>query len=289
MKSAVTALVLITVTAALLALLVLFGQGAVVLNPAGWVGLKERRLFFITIALMLIVVVPVFVLMPITVWRYRVRKKQAKYAPEWDHHRWIELVWWSVPFVVIAILGVINWHACHQLDPFKPLSNGKEPLKIQVVALQWKWLFIYPEQKLASVNFLQFPEQTPISFEITADAPMNSFWIPQLGGQIYAMPGMRSKLHLIADEVGTFRGSSANLSGLGFAGMHFQARASTADEFDEWVQSARGSEEPLNLESYDALAMPSERNPVALYPLADENLFDAIMAKYLVPPSKVKV
>ncbi len=152
-----------------------------------------------------------------------------------------------------------------------------------MVALQWKWLFIYPEQKIATVNFFHFPEQTPINFEITSDAPMNSLWIPQLGGQIYAMPGMRTKLHLIADEPGAFRGSSANLSGEGFAGMHFVATSSTQADFDEWVHSQKQKEKFLDRSSYKQLAKPSENNPEATYLLKDNDLFDQIIMKYMMP------
>ena len=156
-------------------------------------------------------------------------------------------------------------------------------MKIQVVALQWKWLFIYPEEGIATVNFIQFPVDTPVNFEITADAPMNSFWIPQLGGMIYAMPAMRSKLHLIANEMGDFRGVSANLSGTGFAGMTFVAKSSSQADFEEWVHSVRHSNRTLTSESYNQLAMPSQNNPVASYVLLDNNLFEEILMKYMPP------
>jgi cytochrome o ubiquinol oxidase subunit 2 len=159
------------------------------------------------------------------------------------------------------------------------LESNTKPLKIQVVALQWKWLFIYPEQGIATVNFVQFPEQTPINFEITADAPMNSFWIPQLGGQIYAMPGMVAKLHLIADKEGSYRGSSANLSGKGFAGMKFIAKSSSEADFEAWVDSVRQSG-PID---YTKVAEPSEYAPAAFYSLSDDNLFNQIVMKYMVP------
>jgi cytochrome o ubiquinol oxidase subunit 2 len=152
-----------------------------------------------------------------------------------------------------------------------------------VVALQWKWLFLYPEEKIATVNFVQFPKQTPIHFEITADAPMNSFWIPRLGGQIYAMPKMKTELYLMADEDGDFRGSSANLSGEGFSGMTFIARAASNEDYEKWVESAKQSSNQLSLEEYRKLAAPSKDNLVGIYQLKEENLFEQIIMKYMSP------
>ena len=197
-----------------------------VLDPKGFIAFEERDLLYITALLMLTVVVPVLVLAVVICWKYRAGNKKAKYEPEWDKSWALELVWWGFPCIIVALLSVLTVKSCLDLDPFKPLESDVKPLKIQVVALQWKWLFIYPEQKIATINFVQFPEKTPINFELTADAPMNSFWIPQLGGQIYAMPGMSTKLHLIANEAGSYRGSSSNISGNGFAGMIFTAKKS---------------------------------------------------------------
>jgi cytochrome o ubiquinol oxidase subunit 2 len=169
------------------------------------------------------------------------------------------------------------------LDPFKPIQADKKEMTIQVVALQWKWLFIYPEEKIASVNFFQIPVRTPIRFQITADAPMNSFWIPHLGGQIYAMPKMKTDLNLIADEEGLFRGMSANLSGEGFSGMTFDTRSSSEDDYRKWVESAKQSSKSLNFEEYNQLAAPSFNNPVEIYKLQDEDLFDQIINKFMHP------
>src|SRR5262249_43331219 len=154
---------------------------------------------------------------------------------------------------------------------------------IQAVALQWKWLFIYPEQSIATINFIQFPEKTPLHFEITADAPMNSFWIPQLGGQIYAMPAMRSRLNLIASETGSFRGCSANISGTGFAGMTFIAVSSSDGDFDEWVQKVKQSPKVMTQQEYQSLVEPSEYDPVAYFVLGQQDLFDQVLMKYMGP------
>ena len=185
------------------------------------------------------------------------------------------------------IIGALTWVKTYELDPFKPIASTNKPLTIQVVALQWKWLFIYPEEKIASVNFLQIPVETTIRFEITADAPMNSFWIPHLGGQIYAMPAMKTELNLIANETGDFRGSSANLSGEGFAGMNFITRASSPEEYAHWLASAKESPGELNFDEYKRLALPSKNSPVAIFQLKDENLFNQIIMKYMHPQETV--
>lgn len=253
------------------------------LYPKGIIALKERNLLFIVQGLMLIVIIPVYILTFAFTWIYRKGNTKAKYTPDWDDNPLAEVIWWGVPCLIVIIIGVLTWVRTHQLDPYKPIETNKTPITIQVVALQWKWLFIYPEEKIASVNFVQFPEKTPVHFEITADAPMNSFWIPQLGSQIYAMPKMKTQLHLIADEIGNFRGSSANISGRGFAGMHFIAASSTEENFLDWVQSAKQSPNILNQDEYNALVKPTENHPVSVYSLQEDNLFDQIIMKYEMP------
>ncbi len=261
----------------------LFLADVAVLNPKGEIAYKERTLLTISTFLMLIVVIPVFILAFLFAWRYRAEKK-AKYTPDWDFSLLLESLWWGIPCVIILLLGYFNWKGCHELDPFRPLAAKEKQLTIQVVALDWKWLFLYPEQKIATVNFVQFPEKTPIHFEITADAPMNSFWIPQLGGQIYAMAGMTSQLHLIADEPGEFRGSSANISGEGFSGMTFTAKSSSLADFDKWVASVKGDARVLSWEEYKKLSKPSAYNRVATYQWEEKNLFERIVTQYMEMP-----
>lgn len=264
-------------------ILVPYGMNSAMLDPKGIIALKERDLIYIATLLMLIVVIPVFILTFAICLRYRASNKEAEYSPDWSHDTLAEAIWWGFPFLIILVLSFVTWKSSHELDPFRPLQSSVKPLKIQVVALQWKWLFIYPEQKIASINLLQFPEQTPLNFEITSDAPMNSFWIPELGGQIYAMPGMRTKLHLIANTVGDFRGSSANLSGIGFAKMNFTAKSTSQKEFEEWVESASQSKNSLTLQEYAELVKPSESNPNTTFILKEENLYDQIVMKYMMP------
>jgi cytochrome o ubiquinol oxidase subunit II len=254
-----------------------------VLDPKGPVGLQERHLIIITLLLSAIVVIPVFGLLAVFTWRYREGNTKARYSPNLDHSAVAETIWWLVPSVLILVLGVIIWTSSQQLDPYRALDSRTKPLTIQVVALDWKWLFIYPQQHIATINFVQFPRQTPVNFEITADAPMNSFWIPQLGGQIYAMPGMSAQLHLMANVNGSFRGSSANISGQGFAGMDFMARSSSSDDFNQWVASAKRSPDRLNQAVYDRLAAPSRNNPVAYYALDEAGLYSNVILKYMGP------
>lgn len=282
-KLKIAFLVLVSLAVLIQIGLYLSTKNMAVLDPKGFVAFEERDLLYMTTLLMLTVVVPVLVLTVVICCKYRSGNTKAKYNPDWDNSRILELVWWGFPCIIVALLSVLTFKGCLDLDPFKPLESNVKPLRIQVVALQWKWLFIYPEQKIATINFVQFPEKTPINFEITADAPMNSFWIPQLGGQIYAMPGMKTKLHLIADEVGNYRGSSSNISGNGFAGMIFTAKAGTQAEFNAWVRSVQRDSEGLTLDLYNNLALPTEYDPVSLYSLKDEALYESIIMKYMMP------
>ena len=254
-----------------------------VLDPQGLIAIKEKALLIQASWLMLIVVAPVFILTFVVAYKYRADNKKAEYRPDWDYNFALEAIWWGVPCIIIVILSVITWTSTHDLDPFKPLDSKVKPLRVQVVALQWKWLFIYPELNIASVNYLQIPVNTPINFEVSADAPMNSFWIPQLGGQIYAMPGMSANLHLIAHNEGDYRGVSANLSGKGFAGMKFMTKATSQGAFDTWVTEVAKSPLQLNTKTFNELSEPSENNPVASFVLQEKELYDQIVMKYMMP------
>jgi len=264
-------------------ILLLRGNTIAVLNPKGSIAQEQFDLIILTSLLSLIIIVPVFGLTFYIAWKYRVGNKKAAYRPDWDRSRLAESIWWLIPSALILVLAAITWKTTHDLDPYKPIASTTEPITIQVVALEWKWLFIYPQQDIATVNYIQFPEDTPINFELTADAPMNSFWIPQLGGQVYTMAGMQTKLHLMADEPGDFRGSSANLSGEGFAGMKFTASSTTKETFDQWVQSVKKSSNKLTLDAYYNLARPSKNNKTTEYATRDENLYDTVMMKYMMP------
>lgn len=266
--------------ALLAAILYLRRAGVAVLDPAGPIAAKQRGLILFSLLLSLIVVIPVYIMAAAFAWRYRAGNPKAKYSPDLDHNLAAETTWWLIPAVLIFILSVITFRSSHQLDPFKPLSSGADPITIEVVALQWKWLFIYPRQSIATVNFVQFPAYTPLDFQITADAPMNSFWIPRLGGQIYAMSGMSTELHLEASRTGDFRGSSANISGEGFAGMNFLARASSTADFNSWVNSIKKSSGSLDMSEYVKLVKPSKYNQPAYYADVQSGLYETVVSKY---------
>jgi cytochrome o ubiquinol oxidase subunit 2 len=255
-----------------------------VLQPRGQIGQQERQLMWYAALLALVVITPVFVMTFVISMKYREgNKKKQKYNPNFDHHRGIEFIWWAIPLAIIAVLAVITWRSAHQLDPYKPLNSQKKPVTIQVVSLDWKWLFIYPDKHIATVNFVEFPTNTPINFEITSDTVMNSFWVPQLGGQIYAMPGMSTQLHLMADKNGDYAGSSANISGKGFSGMKFTARAASDADFSAWVQSTQHTSLQLDQTTYTALAKQSENNPWTYYRAPQTDLYDTIVDKYMMP------
>jgi cytochrome o ubiquinol oxidase subunit 2 len=251
-----------------------------VLNPQGAVGLAERGLMLHAVLFMLIVAVPVYALLFFFAWQYRAGNAKANYTPDWEHAKLDELIWWAIPFEIVLVLGALTWTSTHELDPRIPLEGG-EPMVVQVVALDWKWLFIYPEQGIAAVNYLEIPVGRPVRFEITADAPMNAFWIPQLGGQIYAMTGMATTLNLVADSPGVYAGGSSNYSGEGFAHMKFGAHAVPQAEFDAWVAATRRGKSALNQASYAELAKASVEAEPVYYGSVEPGLFGAIVAKFM--------
>lgn len=278
---------IVLVLALIAAMLVwLFSTEVIVFEPAGDIGRRQRDLLVFTIFLSLLVIIPVFTMTIMFAWRYREGNKKATYKPNWDHNHLAEAIWWGIPIIIILILAVVTWKTSHSLDPYKPLDSDKKPLTVQVISQDWKWLFIYPDQDIAAVNQLYVPEKTPINFLITSDAAMNSFWIPQLGGQVYAMAGMQTKLHLIADKQGVYEGVSANISGEGFAGMKFKTHAVSDSEFQQWIKQAKTSEKMLDNTSYLELAKPTKNHPPETYVLADRSVYDTVIMKYMMPADK---
>jgi cytochrome o ubiquinol oxidase subunit 2 len=260
--------------------LLLSGCNLDVLNPKGSVGLAEKSLILDSTFAMLVVVIPVIALTLLFAWRYRVSNKAAAYLPKWAHSTPIEIVVWLVPSLIILYLAILTWNSTHALDPYKPLQSSVKPINVEVVALDWKWLFIYPDLGIASVNQLEFPVGTPVNFRITSDSVINSFFIPQLGGQIYAMAGMQTQLHLMANEAGNYAGESANFSGDGFSDMKFRAIAASGADFDTWVKQVRASSKDLDADVYHGVAAPSEKVPVQFFSHVDPALFNNIIAKY---------
>jgi len=262
----------------ILAASLLNGCGDIALfNPKGQIGLEERNLIITSASVMLIVVIPVILMAIGFAWKYRASNTTAKYTPNWEHSTKIEIVVWSIPCIIILVLSYITWQSCHSLDPSKPIASTNKPIVINVVALDWKWLFIYPEQGIATVNEIAFPVDTPVEFHITSATVMNSFFIPQLGSQIYAMAGMDNKLHLIANEAGTYGGYSANYSGAGYSDMKFNAIANSPAEFDAWVKHVKQSPETLNTATFNTLVQASTKNPVTYYSAVKPNIFTQIM------------
>lgn len=270
----------------LLPLLLLSGCNSAILDPKGQIGHEEKTLLITAVALMLLVVIPVIVMTVVFAWKYRASNTKARYEPNWSHSTAIEVVVWSIPCLIILVLAVLTWRSSHALDPYKPIASNVKPVTIEAVAMDWKWLFIYPEQGIATVNEIAFPVDTPVNFKITSDSVMNSFFIPQLGTQIYAMAGMETKLHLIANEPGNFFGISANYSGHGFSKMNFVAQA-TPDKagFDAWVAKVKASPRTLSAEEYKALV--ANRNdkadyPVTYYASVPTGMFKSLIDKYMM-------
>ena len=264
--------------------LMLGGCQLAILNPKGAIAADETRLLIEATLTMLVVVVPALLLTLVFAWRYSAKRNKGKYSPEWSHSTVLEAVWWGIPCIIIIILATITWISTHHLDPYRPIASKKKQMVIQVVALNWKWLFIYPEQHIATVNFVEFPVNTPIEFQLTSDAPMNSFQITQLAGQIYAMAGMRTRLHLIANKPGNYHGLSTSYSGEGFAGMHFIAHVTNnQQDFNAWVSKVKQSKRPLDLTAYQALLKDSQNNPVSYYAPVATGLFQSVISKYMNP------
>jgi len=272
----------------LLSAMLLAGCNTVLMNPSGDIANQQGRLIVVSTVLMLIIIIPVIALTVFFAWRYRQSNKEATYSPDWDHSTQLELAIWAAPLLIIIALGAITWISTHTLDPYQPLRRldaqraipaEAKPLVVEVVALDWKWLFIYPEQGIATVNELAAPVDRPISFKITASSVMNSFFIPALAGQIYAMPGMETKLHAVINKPGEFEGFSANYSGAGFSGMRFKFHGLSNGDFDQWVQKVKaGKDGELTRELYQKkLEVPSEREPVRHYASVDPALYDAIL------------
>tara|TARA_B100000700_G_scaffold184198_1_gene203164 strand:- start:1632 stop:2543 length:912 start_codon:yes stop_codon:yes gene_type:complete len=263
------------------ALLSLTGCSGGILDPKGQIGADEKSLIIICTVLMLLVVIPVIVMTLYFAWKYRADRNEA-YEPKWSHSSRIEAIVWTIPIVIVVVLGVITWRSTHALDPYKPIENEGKHLTVEVVSLNWKWLFIYPEQGIATVNELVFPANVPVEYKITSESTMNSFFIPQLGSQIYSMAGMETKLHLIANEPGTFDGFSANYSGAGFTGMQFKATATaTKQAFNDWVAKVKASGGSLTKAAYQTLAEPSEDHPVVYFANVSDGLFHSIVMKYM--------
>lgn len=275
-------------------LFLLAGCNTIVMNPSGDIASQQADLIVLSTVLMLIIIVPVIFLTVLFAWKYRQANTEAEYDPEWDHSTKLELVIWGAPLLIIIVLGLVTWVSTHKLDPYRPLDRidastplpaDHKPLVVQVVALDWKWLFIYPEQGIATVNELVTPINVPVRFKITSSTVMNSFYIPALAGQIYAMPGMETTLNAVINEEGQWEGFSANYSGAGFSHMRFQYRGVGEKEFDQWVASTKASGQTLDRADYVQLEQPTTKHPVVRFGEVKPDLFHAIVNRCVVEGS----
>jgi cytochrome o ubiquinol oxidase subunit 2 len=263
-----------------------------VLDPAGDIALQQRDIIYISTALMLLIIVPVMALIVVFAWRYRESNKDATYDPDFDHSTALELVIWSAPLLIIICLGALTWWSTHLLDPFRPLNRisaqkpidpNARPLVVQVVSLDWKWLFIYPEQGIATVNELALPVDRQVRFQLTSTDKMNTFYAPTLAGMIYTMPGMRSTLHAVLNRPGQFEGMSANYSGEGFSSMRFKLYGVDEGGFDSWVARVKASGPALDTNRFLALEKPSERMPALYFASVEADLFDRVFNRCVRP------
>ncbi|MDP5008722.1 MAG: ubiquinol oxidase subunit II [Glaciimonas sp.] len=266
--------------------LLLAGCNMVVMSPSGDIAKQQSNLIIVSTLLMLLIIVPVIALTFLFAWRYRKNNTKARYEPDWDHSTQLELVIWGAPLLIIIALGAITWISTHTLDPYRPLSriDANRPipvltktLNVEVVALDWKWLFIYPDLGIATVNEVAAPIDVPIRFKITSSTAMNSFYIPALAGQIYAMGGMQTEMNAVINKPGEYKGISANYSGEGFSGMHFKFHGMTPENFELWVQKTKASTLKLDRAEYIKLEKPSQKDPVRHYGKVDADLFHAIL------------
>lgn len=274
-----------TSPALLAGLLMLAGCEGDVLDPAGEIARQQRDLIYISTGLMLLIIVPVMLLIVIFAWRYR-KGGKGTYDPEFDHSTGLELAIWSAPLLIIIALGALTWSSTHLLDPFRPLPErepGQAPLVVQVVSLDWKWLFIYPEQGVATVNELVLPVGRPVRFDITSSNMMNTFYAPTMAGMIYAMPGMQSRLHAVLDRPVTSEGFSANYSGAGFSDMRFTLRGVGTPAFDAWVAQVRAAGDRFDLDALRQLLEPSERVAPMYFASVDGDLYRRVLERCIEP------
>jgi cytochrome o ubiquinol oxidase subunit II len=268
---------------ALISAATLAGCNEGVLDPKGPIAAAERLILFNSTGIMLAIVIPTILVTLGVAWWFRSSNRRARYLPNFDYSGRLEMLVWSIPAMTVLLVGGVAWVGSHDLDPRKLLSSTVKPIRVQVVSLDWKWLFIYPEEGIASVNQLTIPVGAPASFELTSSGVMNSFWAPELGGQIYTMAGMVTRLNLQADHSGTYRGRSAQYSGAGFSSMHFTVDAVPAEKFAEWVSATRSTGPVLDAQTYAELVKPSEAVAPFTYRAVAPNLFSGIVRSVSKP------
>lgn len=267
---------------------VLANENALVFHPKGIIAQQEFELMITNILLMLAIIVPTYILLFWIVWKYCIRNENAKYDPDHSFGPIGELIMWGLPTIIVVIMATLTWDRTHKLDPYKPLDSEIKPLAVQVVALDWKWLFIYPELGIATLNYLQIPEKTPIHFRLTADqSPMNSFWIPQLSGQIYSMTGMSTQLHLMANAPGKYTGKAVEINGEGYSDMTFSVESTSSSAFEHWISEVKKAPLKLTQEVYNELVKHFINKSIIYYSEVEEDLYYKIVNKYIYPSESV--
>ncbi len=269
-------------------IIVLSNENALVVHPKGIIAQKELELIIANIILMLLIIVPTFILLFTVVWKYCIKNKNAKYDPNHTYGPIGELIMWGLPSIIVVVMAILTWEATHKLNPYKPIESKVKPLAIQVVALDWKWLFIYPELGIATLNFFHIPERTPIHLKLTADgSPMNSFWIPQLSGQIYSMTGMSTQLFLMANGPGEYTGRAVEINGEGYADMSFAVKSIPPKDFEDWIAQVKKSSHHLTKDIYEDLVKPSVNKSIIPFSEVENDLYLKIIQKYMYPTNPV--
>jgi len=266
-----------------IAAMALAGCSEGVLSPQGPVASAERQILFNSLGIMLAIVIPTILATLAVAFWFRSSNRRARYMPDFEYSGRLELLVWSIPAMTVLLVGGVAWVGAHDLDPRKPIASAANPVRVQVVSLDWKWLFIYPDQGIASVNRLTIPVDTPVSFELTSSGVMNSFFVPQLGSQIYTMAGMVTRLQLQADHPGTYRGLSAQYSGGGFADMRFTVDAVPSEDFSRWVAATRGAGPVLDTQAYAGLAKPSQAVAPFTFRAVAPGLFNDMLSSGIQP------
>jgi cytochrome o ubiquinol oxidase subunit 2 len=253
------------------------------LNPHGPIGQHEFDLILTAFLIMLIPVLPVIVMTLWFAWRYRATRSETTTPRGWSEHA-VEIVVWTVPIAIVIALGILTWVTTHQLDPYKPIASSAKPVQIEAIALNWKWLFIYPDAHIATINQLVIPTGVPVSFRLTSGTVMASFFIPRLGSQVYAMAGMQTRLHLLADQPGNYTGLNSQFSGAGFPEMHFNVTATSETGYQAWLQQLKQGGSTLDMARFEQLALPTTHNPVLQFASVQPGLFNAVMQRYHPAP-----
>lgn len=285
-KSKILFISLFLVFFALLWWYLLHDKLVAILQPVGLIAIGERN-YFVWIALVgLVATLAVVFSLFYIAYKYREGSKE-KYDPEWHTSPKLEFFRWGYMWAFLGVFSIFTWIGAHQLDPWKTINSPTPPLTIEVVSLQWRWLFIYPKYNIATINYIELPEKTPVTFQMTADSPMNSFFIPQVLGQMYSMAGMTTKTHAMINTTGTFHGLSAEISGAGFTNMKFTVKSVTNDDFNSWINSIQNSPKTLGINEYKELSKPNSDPTVIYYKLTDANLFNDVIYKFMLPNSKL--